>query len=74
MEDYYPEGVREFRTMLQKHDIHLPQGLSKGWSNETITAMAEVAYNLPHMWRHAIGEDWQQKVTLADIEALFRRM
>jgi 3-deoxy-alpha-D-manno-octulosonate 8-oxidase len=74
LEDYYPEGVREFRTMLKQHNIQLPQGLSKDWSDETITAMAKVAYNLPHMWRHAVGEDWQEKVTLADIEALFRRM
>jgi 3-deoxy-alpha-D-manno-octulosonate 8-oxidase len=74
LEDYYPEGVKEFKTMLQKHNITLPTGLSKNWSDETITAMAQVAYNLPHMWRHAIGEDWQEKVTLTDIEALFRRM
>lgn len=74
LEDYYPEGVAEFKTMLQKHNIQLPQGLSKSWSDETITAMAKVAYNLTHMWRHAVGEDWQERLTLADIEALFRRM
>jgi 3-deoxy-alpha-D-manno-octulosonate 8-oxidase len=74
LEDYYPEGVREFKTMLEKHAIQLPQGLSRNWSDETVTAMAKVAYNLPHMWRHAVGEDWQAKVTLQDIEALFRRM
>ncbi len=74
LEDYYPEGVREFKTMLTKHNIILPQGLSASWSDETITAMAKVAYNLPHMWRHAVGEDWQDKVTLGDIEGLFRRL
>jgi 3-deoxy-alpha-D-manno-octulosonate 8-oxidase len=74
LEDYYPEGVAEFRTMLQKHRIELPQGLSKNWSDETITAMAQVAYNLPHMWKHAVGEDWQDRLTLKDIEALYRRM
>jgi 3-deoxy-alpha-D-manno-octulosonate 8-oxidase len=74
LEDYYPEGVKEFKTMLQKHNIQLPQGLSRNWSDETITAMARVAYNLPHMWRHAVGEDWQDKVSLDDIEALYKRM
>lgn len=72
--DYYPQGVAEFKEMIQKHQIVLPQGLSKEWTDETITAMAKVAYNLTHMWRHAIGEDWQQKLTLQDIEALYRRM
>lgn len=74
LEDYYPEGVREFKTMLEKHNITLPQNLSKDWSDETITKMAEVAYNLPHMWNHAVGEDWQAKVSLSDIEGLYRRM
>ncbi len=74
LEDFYPEGVKEFKTMLEKHQIQLPQGLSKAWSDETITAMSQVAYNLTHMWRHAIGEDWQTKLTLKDIEALFRRL
>jgi 3-deoxy-alpha-D-manno-octulosonate 8-oxidase len=72
--DFYPEGVAEFKTMLAKHGIQLPQNLSANWSDETITAMAHVAYNLPHMWNHAIGSDWQDKMTIERIEGLFRRM
>ncbi len=72
--DYYPDGVAEFRIMLQKHNITLPQGLSNNWSDETITAMAQVAYNLPHMWNHAIGTDWKEKITIDTIKALYKRM
>jgi len=74
LEDYYPKGLDEFRQMLGKHNITLPQGLSKGWTEEQITAMAQVAYNLPHMWNHAIGPDWKEKVTLDTIKDLYRRM
>lgn len=74
LQDYYPDGHAEFMQMIQHHDIHLPQGLAKSWSEETITAMAEVAYNLPHMWNHAIGTDWKEKITLDDIKDLYRRM
>ena len=74
LEDFYPDGVREFKTMLARHSIQLPQGLSASWTDETVTAMAQVAYNLPHMWRHAIGEDWQDKISLDDIKALYRRI
>jgi 3-deoxy-alpha-D-manno-octulosonate 8-oxidase len=74
LQDYYPDGHAEFMQMIQHHDIHLPQGLAKSWSEETITAMAEVAYNLPHMWNHAIGKDWKEKITLDDIKDLYRRM
>jgi len=74
LEDYYAEGVKELKQMLVQHKVTLPQGLSKGWSDETITAMAQVAYNLPHMWNHAIGTDWKDKITLDTIKELYKRM
>lgn len=74
LEDYYPEGFSEFGQMLQKHKVKLPQNLSRNWTEEQITAMAQVAYNLPHMWNHAIGENWKEKITLDTIKDLYRRM
>lgn len=74
LEDYYPEGVKEVKQMLAQHNVNLPQGLSKNWTYETITAMAQVAYNLPHMWSHAIGPDWKEKITLNTIIDLYKRL
>ncbi len=74
LEDYYPEGVKEMKQMLAKHKVVLPQGLSNKWSDEEITAMAHVAYNLHHMWNHAIGTDWKEKVTIDSIKELYKRM
>ncbi len=72
--DYYPDGFIEFKLMQEKHQVELPKNLSQSWTDEQITAMAHVAYNLPHMWNHAIGTDWKDKVTIESIEALYRRM
>ena len=74
LQDFYPEGVKEFRQMISKHEIDLPQGISKDWSDEQITAMAKVSYFLPHMWNHAIGADWKEKITIESIKELFRRL
>lgn len=74
LQDFYPEGVKEFKTMIAKHKIDLPQGLAKDWTDEQITAMAKVAYNLPHMWSHAIGPDWKEKITIESISELYRRL
>ena len=74
LEDFYGEGLNEFRQMIRQHNVSLPLGLSKGWSDEQIKAMAEVAFNLPHMWNHAIGPDWQQKITIETIKELYKRM
>jgi 3-deoxy-alpha-D-manno-octulosonate 8-oxidase len=73
LEDFYAEGVKELKQMLKQHNVSLPQGLSKNWSDETITAMAHVAYNLPHMWNHAIGIDWKEKITIDTIKDLYKR-
>src|SRR4051812_9641094 len=72
--DYYPEGLKEFNEMIRKHKIELPKGLSKQWSEETITAIANVSLRLEHMWNHAIGTDWKSKVTLDTVKDLFRRL
>jgi len=74
LEDFYGEGVKEFKRMIAYHHIDLPQGLSKEWSDEQITAMAKVAYNLPHMWSHAIGSNWKETITLERISELYRRL
>ncbi len=74
LQDYYPEGVKEFKTMIAKHKIDLPQGLSKSWTSDQITAMAKVAYNLPHMWAHAIDFRFEEKVTMESISELYRRL
>lgn len=74
LEDYYTEGVKEFRQMIAKHKIALPQNISKGWTDEQITQMAHVSYNLPHMWNHAIGTDWKEKITIDTIKNLFKRL
>ena len=44
--DIYLKGHSEFMAMIKKHHIVLPQNLSKDWTEEQITAMATVSYNL----------------------------
>ncbi len=74
LSDFYGEAVNEFKAMVEHHQIDLPQNLSQHWSHEQISAMAEVSWNLPHMWVHALGYDWQSRITKTDIENLFRRL
>ncbi|MCX8019557.1 MAG: iron-containing alcohol dehydrogenase family protein [Chitinophagaceae bacterium] len=74
LNDFYPEGVSEFQQMLAKHKIRLPQHLSREWSESQIHAMAEVAYNLPHMWHHALGDDWKNQISVESVTALYKRL
>jgi len=74
LEEFYGDYVNDFKKMVAHHNIDLPQNLSKDWTEEQITAMAEVSINLPFMWRHAIGEDWESKWGIEDIKNLYRRL
>jgi len=74
LEDYYPEGVKEFKGMVERFSIDLPQNLSVNWSDEEITKMSEISIRLEHMWHHAFGENWKEKIDLETIKSLFRRM
>ncbi len=74
LEDFYPEGVREFRQMVEQHQIFIPQGLAKDWTDAQMDKMADVALALAHMWNHALGPDWKQKISHADIKKLYARM
>lgn len=74
LEDIYPEGVKDFKQMLKRNQIELPQNLSKEWSDDIIKSMAQVSYNLPFMWHHAFGDDYKNIATLEFIENLFRRL
>ncbi|MBK9765017.1 MAG: iron-containing alcohol dehydrogenase [Flavobacteriales bacterium] len=74
LDDVYGEYVQEFKDMVKHNKIHIPQSLAKDWSEETISAMAEVAYNLPHMWDHAFGPDWEKVLDRERIKGWYRRM
>jgi 3-deoxy-alpha-D-manno-octulosonate 8-oxidase len=74
LEDVYGTYVHEFKGMVKHNAIYIPQGLATSWSEETIDAMAEVAYNLPHMWDHAFGPDWERVLDRERIKGWYRRM
>ncbi len=74
LEDIYPKGVGEFKQMIKKHNITLPQNLSKDWNEETLNKMATVSYNLPFMWNHALGDGFKEIATMDYIKDLFRRL
>ena len=74
LEEFYGKAVQEFKDMVAFHKIELPQNLSANWTEEEISKMADVAYNLGHMWTHAMGYDWEKKLTKEYLKEVYRRM
>ena len=74
LEEFYGDAVKEFKEMVSFHKINLPQNLSSKWSDEELSRMADVAYNLPHMWTHAMGYEWEKKLTKDYLIEVYSRM
>ncbi len=74
LEDYYPEGVKEFKKMVEQNNIFIPKNISKDWTDAQIEKMIDICWALTHMWKHAIGEDWEQKLTRQQLKELYLRM
>ncbi len=74
LEDVYADGVREFHAMLEKQGIELPEGVTAGLSDEQLDLMVDTAFKLEHMWDHAFGKAWRDKVSPEWIRELFLRM
>jgi 3-deoxy-alpha-D-manno-octulosonate 8-oxidase len=74
LEDYYPDGVREFRQMMMRLGIDLPRNLTAGITDAQMEKMVEVALVLEPLWENALGKDWKSIMTREKIRALYLNM
>lgn len=74
LDEIYPEGVKEFRTMMKKCGIELPRNLVKNLSDEKIEKMVTVALGLAPLWENCLGKDWQTIMTRDKARSLFLKM
>ena len=74
LEEYYPEGVKEFKYMVQKNKIDIPQGISKGLSDEDFNKMIDVSLGMKPLWENALGKDWEKIMTREKLRKLYERL
>lgn len=74
LEEYYPEGVNEFKKMVEINQVDIPKNLAKNWTEAQVEKMTDVTLALHHMWNHALGPDWKNSITRDKIKGLYYRM
>ena len=74
LEEFYPEGVRLFKEMKEKHDIQLPQNLCSGLSEDQLNTMLNVALSLEPLWENALGKNWAKIATKEKLKSLYLKM
>ena len=74
LDEFYHDGVQEFRMMAKKHGIELPRNVTADLSGEQIEKMVDVALILEPLWENALGSNWRHEMTRGRIQRLYARM
>ncbi|HPZ88158.1 MAG TPA: iron-containing alcohol dehydrogenase, partial [Flavihumibacter sp.] len=74
LEEYYPEGVAKFKEMVKKHDIDIPQHITKELTDEQFDKMINVSLGMAPLWENALGKDWKDKIDAKKLRALYERL
>ncbi|WP_018613038.1 iron-containing alcohol dehydrogenase family protein [Segetibacter koreensis] len=74
LEEYYPEGTAEFKQMVEKSKVEIPQGICKGLSDEEFDTMINVSLGMKPLWENALGKDWEKIMTRVKLRELYERL
>ncbi|HEY0272042.1 MAG TPA: iron-containing alcohol dehydrogenase, partial [Chitinophaga sp.] len=74
LEEFYPEGVKEFKQMVKKHGITIPQGITKGLTDADFDKMIDVSLGMAPLWENALGQDWKTLMTRERLRQLYEQL
>jgi 3-deoxy-alpha-D-manno-octulosonate 8-oxidase len=74
LEEFYPEGVAEFKKMVELNNIDIPKGICSGLTEEQFNAMIDVSLGMKPLWENALGKDWEQQMTRERLRALYEKL
>ena len=74
LEEYYPEGVKEFKSMVAKNNIQIPRGICNGLSDDQFNKMIDISLSLKPLWENALGKDWEKIMTRGKLRDLYEKL
>jgi 3-deoxy-alpha-D-manno-octulosonate 8-oxidase len=74
LEEYYRDAVYEFKKMVEKNRIEIPQHITKGLSDEQFDTMINVSLGMKPLWENALGKDWEKIMTREKLRKLYERL
>lgn len=74
IEEFYPEGVKDFKKMQDKFQIEIPKDVCSNLTDEQMNTMIQVALQLEPLWENAVGKNWKEIITESSIRKLYEKM
>ena len=74
LEAYYPEGVKEFKYMVEKNNIDIPKHICAGLTDEQFDKMIDVSLGMKPLWENALGKNWEKQMTREKLRKLYEKL
>jgi 3-deoxy-alpha-D-manno-octulosonate 8-oxidase len=74
LDEYYPEGVEEFKQMVAGNKIDIPVGITKGLNEDQFDAMINVSLGMKPLCENALGRDWEKIMTREKLRELYGKL
>jgi 3-deoxy-alpha-D-manno-octulosonate 8-oxidase len=74
LEEFYPQGVVEFKEMVRKNKIEIPQNITIGLTEEDFDKMINVSLGMKPLWENALGKDWEKIMTREKLRQLYEKL
>ncbi len=74
LEEYYPEGVKEFKYMVEKNQIEIPKNVCANLTDEQFDKMIDVSLVMKPLWENALGKDWEKVITRKKLRELYEKL
>jgi len=74
LDEFYPEGVKEFKYMVEKNQIDIPKNICANLSDEEFDKMIDVSMGMKPLWENALGKDWEKQMNRERLRKLYERL
>lgn len=74
IEEFYPEGVKNFKKMVDKLGVPIPRNICADLNDEQMEKMIDTALGLDPLWENALGKDWKKIMTREKTRSLYEKM
>ena len=74
LEEFYPEGVKDFKRMVEKHQIDIPKNICVNLTEEQFNKMIDVSLGMKPLWENALGKDWEKQMNRERLRKLYERL
>lgn len=74
LEEFYSEGVKQFKEMVDRHGVEIPGGLCADLNDAEFDTMINVSMGMVPLWENALGKDWKQVITPRKLRNMYEKM